>query len=130
VFIEGAETEEIDNNTHQPLNTHKTNVHQLTAISPIINTVKKPQPALNAHEDLLALATGPLDQVTTHEMVYDIFNADRTMAKEYEEYVEYEEYGEFDAKEHITSHGEVLAPRLWIRGGYNQDEFQSGRLAD
>ena len=53
-----------------PLNIHKnkvlivqTNVHQLTANSPIIrtprNTVKKPLPALNAHEDLPTLATGP-----------------------------------------------------------------------
>jgi hypothetical protein len=48
VFIEGAETEDIDDNTHHPLNIHKnnctnvfiaqTNVHQLTANSPIINT--------------------------------------------------------------------------------------------
>jgi hypothetical protein len=101
-----------------PLNIHKTNVHQLTANSPIINTprntVKKPRPALNAHEDLLTRATGPLDQVKTDKMVYNMFNADRTMAKEYEEYVvyvEYEKYGVFDSKGHITSHEEVLAPR-------------------
>jgi hypothetical protein len=72
-----------------PLNIHKTNAHQLTANNPIINTpgntVKKHQPALNAHKDLLTPATGPLDQVKTHMMVYDMFNADRTMAKEYEE---------------------------------------------
>jgi hypothetical protein len=107
----------------------QTNVHQLTANSPIIhtprNTVKKPQPALNAHEDLPTLTTGPLDQVKTHKMEYDMFNADRTMAKEYEKYVVYKEYGEFGAKGHITSHEEVLAPRLWIHGGYNQDEYQA-----
>ena len=39
-----------------PLNIHKTNVHQLTDNCNIIttsrNNVKKPQPALNAHEEL------------------------------------------------------------------------------
>ena len=48
-----------------------------------------------------------------------MFNADRIMAKEYEE------YGEVDTKGHTNPHEEVLAPRLWIRGGYNQDEFQA-----
>jgi hypothetical protein len=52
-------------------------------------------------------------------MEYDMFNADRTVAEEYEE------CGEFDAKGHITSYEEVFTPRLWIRGGYDQDEFQA-----
>ena len=106
-----------------PLYIHKTNVHHLTANSPIINTprntIKKPRPALNAHEDLLTLATGPLDQVETHKMVCDMFNADRTMAKEYEKYVEYEEYGEFDTKGYITYLGEVFVPRLLTHGECN-----------
>jgi hypothetical protein len=116
----------------------QTNVHQLTGNSLIINTprntVKKPRPALNAHGDLPTLATIPLDHVKTHKMEFNMFNMDRNSAKEYEEYVEYEEHKVFDeefntdreiAKGHITSHGEVLAPRLWILGGYNQDEFQA-----
>jgi hypothetical protein len=69
--------------------------------------------------------------VKTYKMEFDMFNTNRNMAKEY---VDYEEYEEFDeefntdrsiAKGHITSHEEVHAPRLWIRGGYNQDEFQA-----
>ena len=78
----------------------QTNVHQLTAKSPIIhtprNTVKKTQPALYAHKDLPTLTTGPLDQVKTHKMGYNMFNADRTMTKEYEEYVVYKEYEEIN----------------------------------
>ena len=96
---------------------HKTNMHKLTDNSPINNTPRntdnKPRPALNAHKDPLTLASGPLDQVETQKMVYNMFNADRTMAKEYQEcreYVEYKEYGEVDAKGHITPHEDVLAP--------------------
>ena len=78
----------------------QTNVHQLTANSPIIhtprNTVKKTQTALYAHEDLPTLTTGPLDQVKTHKMEYNMFNADRTMTKEYEGYAVYKEYEEID----------------------------------
>jgi hypothetical protein len=58
----------------------QTNVHQLTANSPIINTlkntVKKPQSALNAHENLPTIATAPLDQVETHKMEFDRFNTE------------------------------------------------------
>ena len=70
----------------------------------------------------------------TYKTEFDMFNMNRNMAKEYEGYVEYEEYEEFDeefntdrsiAKGHITSHEEVRAPRLWICGGYNQEEFQA-----
>ena len=75
--------------------------------------------------DLLTVATDPLDQVKTHKMVYNMFNVDRVMAKEYEEHVEYKEYGEVEAKGHTTPHEGVLAPRLWVHGGYNQDEFQA-----
>ena len=116
----------------------QTNVHQLTANSLIINTprntVKKPQPALNAHDDLPNLATIPLDHVRTHKMEFNMFNTDRNSAKEYKECVEYEEHKVFDedfntdreiANGHITSHGEVLVPRLWICGGHTQDEFQA-----
>jgi hypothetical protein len=68
-------------------------VHQLTANSPIVNTVKKPRSALNAHEDLPTLATIPLDHMKTHKME---FNMDRNSAKEYEEYVEHKEHKVFD----------------------------------
>jgi hypothetical protein len=93
----------------------KTNVHQLTAKSLIINTprntVKKTRPALNAHGDLPTLATDPLDQVKTHKMEFNIFNTEGDIAKEYKVYVEYEEYNEYEefntdrniAKRHITS---------------------------
>jgi hypothetical protein len=66
------------------------------------NTVKKPWDTL---------ATGPLDQVKTYKMEFDMFNMNRNMAKEYEEHMEYEENKEFDeefntdrsiAKGHIT----------------------------
>jgi hypothetical protein len=112
----------------------QTNVHQLTANSPIIstprNTVKKTRPALSAHVDLPTLATAPHDQVKTHKMEFDIFNTEGDIAKEYEVYVEYKEDEEFNddrsiAKGHINSHEEVRAPRLWICGGYSQDEFQA-----
>jgi hypothetical protein len=100
----------------------QTNVHQLTANSPIINTprntVKKPRPALNAHEDLPTIATAPLDQVETHKMELDTFNTEGDIAKEYGVYVEYEEYEEYNeefhtdrsiAKGHINSHEEVIS---------------------
>jgi hypothetical protein len=113
----------------------QTNVHQLTANSPIINTprntVKKPRPALNAHKDPLTIATAPLDQVETHKMEFAMFNTEEDIAKVYVEYEEYEEYNkEFNtdrstAKGHINSHEEVRAPRLWICGGYSQDELQA-----
>jgi hypothetical protein len=95
-----------------PLDIHKTNMHQLTANSPIINTprntVKKPRSALNAHEDLPTLATNPPDQVQTHKMGLDMAMVERRRYKEYEEDVEYKEYEEFNtdrniAKRHITS---------------------------
>ena len=108
---------------------HKTNMHKLTDNSPINNTPRntanKPRPALNTQEDLLTPATGPLDQVKTHKMEYNMFNADRTLATEYEEYVEYGEYEEFDTKEYITTIGEIFVPRLWTHGGCNQEEFQA-----
>jgi hypothetical protein len=72
--------------------------------------------------------------VKTYKTEFDMFNMNRNMAKEYEGYVEYEEYEEFDeefntdrsiAKGHITSYEEVRTPRLWICGGYNQEEFQA-----
>jgi hypothetical protein len=64
----------------------QTNVLTLTANSPIINTlkntVKKPQSALNAHEDPPTLATIPLDHMKTHKMEFDMLNMDRNSAKE------------------------------------------------
>jgi hypothetical protein len=78
----------------------QTNVHQLTANSPIIhtprNTVKKPHSALNTHKNLHTLATIPLDHMKTHKMEFDMLNTDRNVAKEYEEYVKYEEHKEID----------------------------------
>jgi hypothetical protein len=122
-----------------PMDIHKTNVHQLTANSPIINTprntVKKPRPALNAHEDLPTLAINPPDQAQTHKMGLDMATVERRRYEEYEEDVEYKEYEEFNtdrniAKRHITSKfeedyklQEVQCPSL--RGGCNQDEFQA-----
>jgi hypothetical protein len=116
----------------------QTNVKQLTANSPIINTprntVKKPRPALNAHEDPPTIATATLDQVETHKREFAMFNTEGDIAKVYVEYEEYEEYEEYNeefntdrstAKGHINSHEEVRAPRLWICGGYSQDEFQA-----
>jgi hypothetical protein len=58
------------------------------------NTVKKPRPALNAHENLPTIATAPLDQVETHEMEFAMFNTEGDIAKVYMEYEEY--YEEFN----------------------------------
>jgi hypothetical protein len=64
----------------------QTHVHQLTVNSPITNTprntIKKPRPAFNAHEDLPTIATAPLDQVETHKMEFAMFNTEGDIAKE------------------------------------------------
>jgi hypothetical protein len=89
----------------------QTNVHQLTANSPIIHTprdtVKKPNSALNANRDLHTLAIIPIDHMKTHKMEFDMLNTDRNVAKEYEEYVKYEEHKEIDE--------ESYAPRNTVK---------------
>jgi hypothetical protein len=73
------------------------------------NTVKKPQPALNAHEDLPTIATAPLDQVETLEMEFAMFNTQGDIAKVYVEYEEHEVYNE-----------ELNTDRSLLRGYYNR----------
>ena len=92
---------------------------------------KLDQSPLKKTVHLPTFATAPLDQVETHKMEFAMFNTEGDIAKEYVEYEEHKEYNEeFNTdrsivKGHINSHEEVRAPRLWICGGYSQDEFRA-----
>ena len=70
-----------------PMNIHKTNVHQLTANSPITNTlrdtVKKPYPCLPTIAYLPNLATNPPDHMQTHKMGLDMAMVERMRYEEY-----------------------------------------------